>query len=83
MGSIASTARRSDEPPVDAAGLQLPVVCASGSEADPFHRQAVEFLMDTIPRADLLVVEGAGHGVHLTHPTITAGIVRSLRWRVR
>lgn len=70
---------RQTVPPVDAAGLQLPVVCAAGSEADPWHRRAAGYLADTIPGADLLIVEDAGHGVHLSHPTVTAGMVRSMR----
>ena len=70
-------------PPLDVAGLQLPVRCVAGSDGDRWHRRGVEFLADTIPGADLLIVEGAGHGVHLTHPTVTADIVRALRSWVR
>lgn len=74
---------RQTVPPVDLAGLQLPVVCAAGSLGDPWHRRAVEYLADTIPGATLHIVDGAGHGVHLSHPTITADLVRSLRTLAR
>ena len=70
---------RQTVPPVDAAGLQLPVVCVAGSAADLWHRRGVEYLAATIPGAELHIVEGAGHGVHLTHPTITAALILSLR----
>lgn len=73
------TSMRQTVPPVDLAGLHLPVVCAAGSAGDPWHRRAVEFLADSIPGATLRIVDGAGHGVHLSHPTVTADLVRSLR----
>lgn len=69
--------------PLDTAGLHLPVICVAGSEGDRWHRRGVEFLAENIPGAELVIVEGAGHGVHLTHPRVTADIVRSLRSRVR
>lgn len=70
-------------PPLDAAGLRLPVLCAAGSDGDPWHRRGVEFLADTIPGSDVVIVHGAGHGLHLTHPTVAADIVRTVRSLVR
>ncbi|MEO6988425.1 MAG: alpha/beta hydrolase [Aquihabitans sp.] len=70
---------RQTVPPVDAAGLNLPVLCAAGDEGDEWHRRAVEYLASTIPGAALEIVDGAGHGVHLTHPKVTASLIRSLR----
>lgn len=70
---------RQTVPPVDAAGLSLPVVCAAGTEGDEWHRRAAEYLASTIPGAGLEIVEGAGHGAHLTHPKVTASLIRSLR----
>jgi pimeloyl-ACP methyl ester carboxylesterase len=63
-------------PPYDPARITMPVVVAHGSEGRTHHRQGAEHLADLVPGAELVVVPGAGHGVHLSDPAAVAGLVR-------
>lgn len=59
--------------------LTVPVVAAFGSETQPQHRRAAEELAWRAPHGVLEMIDGAGHGAHLTHPKAFAGLVgRSL-----
>lgn len=62
--------------PYDAAGLPVPVVAAHGTESKPHHREAARRLAATAPGAELVVVEGAGHGCHTSHAEAFAAFVR-------
>jgi pimeloyl-ACP methyl ester carboxylesterase len=62
--------------PYEAAAIAVPVLAAYGSEARPHHRRASEELARAAPRGELAVIEGAGHGAHLSHPDEFAGLVR-------
>jgi pimeloyl-ACP methyl ester carboxylesterase len=62
--------------PFDATALAVPVVAACGSEARPHHVRATGDLSRTAPRGELCIVEGAGHGAHLSHPEEVADLVR-------
>jgi pimeloyl-ACP methyl ester carboxylesterase len=67
-------------PPYRAERVTVPVVAAFGSETRPQHRRAAEELARRAPHGMLELVEGADHGVHVTHPAALAGLVRrSLR----
>jgi len=57
--------------------LTVPVVAAFGSETQPQHRRAAEELARRAPHGVLEMIEGAGHGAHLTHPQAFAGLVRT------
>lgn len=63
-------------PPYDPAALAVPVIAAHGTESSPHHRQTAQRLAQEAPRAELLVVEGAAHAVHLTHPAELARLAR-------
>jgi pimeloyl-ACP methyl ester carboxylesterase len=63
-------------PPYMAAALRVPVLAAVGSEGRPHHRRATEELARTAPQGELAVLEGAGHGAHLSHPAAFAALVR-------
>jgi pimeloyl-ACP methyl ester carboxylesterase len=63
-------------PPYTAAALAVPVLAAHGSEARPHHRRATNELARVAPRGELAVIEGAGHGAHLSHPAAFAALVR-------
>ena len=63
-------------PPFEPSEISVRVVSAYGSEADWWHRRASEELGDNVPNAELAVVAGAAHGVHLTHPTATVELIR-------
>ncbi len=56
--------------------LTMPVVAAHGSRSRPHHQQSARMLAAAAPRGELHVVEGADHGVHLTHPGGMAALVR-------
>ncbi|HEY1635311.1 MAG TPA: alpha/beta hydrolase [Acidimicrobiales bacterium] len=62
--------------PFDPTGVSVPTVIARGELSLPHHRRGVEVLADLVPGAELVEVEGAGHGAHLTHPDAFAAIVR-------
>jgi pimeloyl-ACP methyl ester carboxylesterase len=67
---------RDDGAPFDPAQVSVPTVIARGELAAPHHRRGAEALADLIPGAELVEVEGAGHGCHLTHPDAFAATVR-------
>lgn len=69
-------ALRREQPPYDPASVQVPVVAAHGTESAPHHQESARRLAAAVPRGELHVVEGAGHGVHLTHPAALAGLAR-------
>ena len=63
-------------PPYVAEELVVPVVAAHGTESSPHHQRTAAGLADRAPRGELVVVRGAGHGVHLTHPAELAKLAR-------
>jgi pimeloyl-ACP methyl ester carboxylesterase len=62
--------------PYDPELLLMPVVAAHGTGSRPHHQDAARMLAAAAPRGELVVVEGAGHGFHLTHPSAVADLVR-------
>lgn len=63
-------------PGLDFTRLAVPAVFARGERAAPRYRRAVDLLADTVPGAERMVVAGAGHGAHLSHPGAFAELVR-------
>lgn len=63
-------------PPYVAEELTVPVVAAHGTESSPHHQRTAAELADRAPQGELVVVRGAGHGVHLTHPAALADLAR-------
>jgi pimeloyl-ACP methyl ester carboxylesterase len=70
--------RPPNPPPFDLSSIRVPVLAAHGTEGAEHHRQAAQVVASAVPGADLEVVSGSGHGVHLTHPAAVAGMVRRL-----
>jgi pimeloyl-ACP methyl ester carboxylesterase len=62
--------------PFDAGDVAVPVVAGCGSESEPRHQQSAERLAATVPDGELVVIEGAGHGAHMSHPREFADFVR-------
>jgi pimeloyl-ACP methyl ester carboxylesterase len=62
--------------PFDTASLPVPVVAGHGSVSRPHHQEAARTLASTAPHGELVVIEGASHGAHLTHPVEFAALVR-------
>lgn len=74
---------RPPNPPVHDPGLiTVPVIAARGTDGAEHHHRAVEVLAEEAPAGELVVLDGAGHGVHLTHPQLFAGLVERLAARV-
>lgn len=63
-------------PPYDPAQLTVPVIAAHGSSSSSHHQQTARALAADAPGAELEVVQGARHGVHLTHPGELARLAR-------
>jgi pimeloyl-ACP methyl ester carboxylesterase len=64
------------EAPFDATSLRMPVVAGHGGASRPHHRAAARQLASDVPDGELVVIDGASHGAHLTHPREFAGLVR-------
>lgn len=62
--------------PFDPADVTVPVLVAAGADTCWWHTRAAQELAEALPLGELSVVAGADHGVHLTHPTATAHLVR-------
>lgn len=67
--------RRPEPAPYDDEEIGVPVVAAHGTASADRHVRAARELADRVPAARLEVVEGAGHGVHLTHPAAAAALL--------
>jgi pimeloyl-ACP methyl ester carboxylesterase len=68
--------RPPNPPPFDASAVAVPVLAAFGTETRMHHMRATDELARTVPRGELRMVEGAGHGAHLSHPAGFADLVR-------
>ena len=62
--------------PFDLADFPVPVVAGHGGESRPHHRQAARTLAAEVPRGELVVIGGASHGAHMSHPSEFADLVR-------
>lgn len=72
---------RSGGEPFHPADLAVAVVAGRGTESDAHHRRAADTLAAEVAGADLVVIEGAGHGAHYTHPRDFARFVRRVAAR--
>lgn len=70
--------RPPNPPPFELASIRVPVLAAHGTEGAAHHGEAARAVAAGVPGADLEVVSGSGHGVHLTHPGEVAAMVRRL-----
>jgi pimeloyl-ACP methyl ester carboxylesterase len=62
--------------PYDAASIAVPIVVGHGSQSLPHHQRAAVELAAKAPDAELVVIEGADHGAHFSHPDEFADLVR-------
>jgi pimeloyl-ACP methyl ester carboxylesterase len=65
------------DPLFDVAAMPVPVIYAVGGETLERRRQVSRWLVDHTPAAEEMVIPGAGHGAHLTHPDAFAQLARS------
>lgn len=64
-----------DGAPYHPRSLRVPVVAGRGTEAEAHHRRAADELAASVPGAELVVIDGAGHGAHGSHPEAFAAFV--------
>lgn len=55
---------------------RVPMIVATGDQSPPRYRQGADALVEARPDADVVVIEGAAHGAHLTHPGAFSELVR-------
>jgi pimeloyl-ACP methyl ester carboxylesterase len=67
---------RVSQPPFDVTKLAVPVVFGRGTESLPHHRDSADWLVAHVAGAELIDIDGAAHGAHLTHPDAFAQFVR-------
>lgn len=70
------SALRRDPPPFDPERIRVPVVVGTGDRSLERNQRGARLLAALLPAGELAVVEGAGHGAHLTHPVELAALVR-------
>ncbi|HET6952236.1 MAG TPA: alpha/beta fold hydrolase [Acidimicrobiales bacterium] len=63
-------------PPYDAAAIRVPVLAVAGSASRPHHVRATDELAAVAPHGARVVLDGAGHGAHLSHAAELADLVR-------
>jgi pimeloyl-ACP methyl ester carboxylesterase len=69
---------RADRALVDLELIRVPTFAGRGSKSLEHHRHAAGIVAQTVPGAQLIEIEGAAHGAHLTHPDAFATMVRSV-----
>jgi pimeloyl-ACP methyl ester carboxylesterase len=65
-----------DGAPYDAAAITVPVICARGTESEPYLMHGIDVLATEIPGAEHAVIDGANHGAHQSHPAEIAELIR-------
>lgn len=68
--------RRPAPAPYDPALITMPVVIGHGTRSRPHHQEGSARLADALPQGELMVIDGADHGVHLSDPAAFAGLIR-------
>ncbi len=63
-------------PPYIPEHVPVPVLAACGTETSAHHWRAAHELARRAPHGQLELVDGAGHGAHLSHPEAFADLVR-------
>jgi len=68
---------RVTEAPFDVTTLTVPAVFGRGTDSLPHHRASTDWLVANVAGSELIEIEGAAHGAHLTHPDAFARFVRA------
>ncbi len=63
--------------PFDVSAVAVPAIFGRGTESLPHHRASADWLVANVPGAELIEIQGAAHGAHLTHPDAFAQFVRA------
>ncbi|MDZ7676493.1 MAG: alpha/beta hydrolase [Acidimicrobiales bacterium] len=67
---------RTGEAPFRLADISVPVVASNGSEGVAHHARSARAVAAGVADGEHHVVEGVGHGIHLTHPAELARLIR-------
>jgi pimeloyl-ACP methyl ester carboxylesterase len=67
---------RGGPPPFDLTDVRCPVVPARGTESVAHQRRSADELAAAMPGHEVVVIDGAGHGAHFSHPDEFADLVR-------
>lgn len=70
--------RPPNPPPFDLADVGRPVLTANGSDGAAHHAESARAAADGVADGHHVEVEGATHGVHLSHPAAFADLVRRM-----
>ena len=62
--------------PWDPAAVHIPVLVGVGAASREHQRRSCEQLARALPHGELVIVAGAGHGAHLSHPADLAALLR-------
>lgn len=62
--------------PYDPRRLTVPVIAGHGTRSHPRYQRSAQELARAVPGAELMVVEGASHVAHDTHPEDFSALVR-------
>lgn len=62
-------------PPFDAAAIRIPVLVGRGGQSRPHQRRGARELAATLPAGELVDIEDAHHGAHLSHPAQVAAFL--------
>jgi pimeloyl-ACP methyl ester carboxylesterase len=68
-------ALRQPPAPYEAGSIPVPVVVGRGGASTGHHVRTAEELAELVPDGELVVIEGARHGAHASHPVEFAGFV--------
>jgi pimeloyl-ACP methyl ester carboxylesterase len=64
-------------PPFDPALIAVPVIAAFGTASTAYHQETMRRLALMLPKGELVALDGAGHGAHLSRPADLAAVVRT------
>jgi pimeloyl-ACP methyl ester carboxylesterase len=70
-----ASVRSAPELPLDPTALAVPVLVARGSRSSDHLRRSAAELAVAVPGAELVELQGADHGAHLTHPAEVARFI--------
>jgi pimeloyl-ACP methyl ester carboxylesterase len=73
VAELSSARRAAAYVPVE---IGVPATIARGSDTDDYRERAAQVLQDEIPGAELVLLEGADHGAHVSRPDEFAALVR-------
>lgn len=62
-------------PPFQLGDVRVPTIAAHGTHGAAHHQRSIRQVASDVPGARLHVVDGAGHGVHLSHPRAAVDMI--------